>query len=208
MSGYLPNRTAHCHQPTSSICATSTQNRTNIPNVRVSHHISIRLSCQVSASRLQLWSHVVDGSVRRKLPRIAASVNSAAPGSSTRTCGENQTFSFPLARARTSVSTSAKKQSFVEIERFLARPHMCHQTILTVLLSNHLLFAPVKNGDDELSISRVVNGMWQTSGSSWGRIDGPAAVEAMMQHADAGLTTFDMADICQYNHTCNHDNDW
>ena len=70
----------------------------------------------------------------------------------------------------------------------------------------------MKQGDDELSISRVVNGMWQTSGSSWGRIDGPAAVEAMMQHADAGLTTFDMADICQYtpdsDHTCNDANDW
>lgn len=35
--------------------------------------------------------------------------------------------------------------------------------------------------------------MWQTSGG-WGRIDRDAAVEAMLRYADAGLTTFDMAD--------------
>lgn len=35
--------------------------------------------------------------------------------------------------------------------------------------------------------------MWQTSGG-WGRIDRDAAVDAMLAHADAGLSTFDMAD--------------
>ncbi|MBA0807203.1 hypothetical protein Gohar_023023, partial [Gossypium harknessii] len=36
--------------------------------------------------------------------------------------------------------------------------------------------------------------MWQTSGG-WGRIDRDNAVDAMLRYADAGLTTFDMADI-------------
>ena len=53
----------------------------------------------------------------------------------------------------------------------------------------------VKNRKDSLDICRVVNGMWQTSGG-WGRIDRDPAVDAMLKYADAGLTTFDMADIC------------
>ncbi|XP_031474188.1 flagellar radial spoke protein 5-like isoform X2 [Nymphaea colorata] len=52
----------------------------------------------------------------------------------------------------------------------------------------------VKSRDDSLVICRIVNGMWQTSGG-WGRIDRNAAVDAMLRYADAGLTTFDMADI-------------
>lgn len=55
--------------------------------------------------------------------------------------------------------------------------------------------AVVKNGKDSLDICRVVNGMWQTSGG-WGQIDRDNAVDAMLKYADAGLTTFDMADIC------------
>ncbi|KAG5577970.1 hypothetical protein H5410_058104 [Solanum commersonii] len=51
----------------------------------------------------------------------------------------------------------------------------------------------LKNGDDNLEICRVLNGMWQTSGG-WGRIDRNDAVEAMLNYADAGLSTFDMAD--------------
>ncbi|KAG9151846.1 hypothetical protein Leryth_002124 [Lithospermum erythrorhizon] len=51
----------------------------------------------------------------------------------------------------------------------------------------------LKNGKDSLEICRVINGMWQTSGG-WGRIDRNDAVEAMLKYADAGLTTFDMAD--------------
>ena len=58
----------------------------------------------------------------------------------------------------------------------------------------------VKNGKDSLDICRVVNGMWQTSGG-WGRIDRHDAVDAMLKYADAGLTTFDMADICM-QHSC------
>uniref|UniRef100_A0A7N0TLD7 NADP-dependent oxidoreductase domain-containing protein n=1 Tax=Kalanchoe fedtschenkoi TaxID=63787 RepID=A0A7N0TLD7_KALFE len=54
-------------------------------------------------------------------------------------------------------------------------------------------FATVKNGSDELEICRVLNGMWQTSGG-WGRIDRDDAVDAMLRYADAGLSTFDMAD--------------
>ncbi|CAN6438765.1 unnamed protein product [Victoria cruziana] len=53
--------------------------------------------------------------------------------------------------------------------------------------------ATVNNGDDSLVICRVLNGMWQTSGG-WGRIDRDGAVDAMLRYADAGLTTFDMAD--------------
>ncbi|KAL2490903.1 tRNAse Z4 [Abeliophyllum distichum] len=56
----------------------------------------------------------------------------------------------------------------------------------------------VKNGKDSLEICRVLNGMWQTSGG-WGRIDRDDAVEAMFKYADAGLSTFDMAD--HYHHT-------
>ncbi|XP_044482697.1 flagellar radial spoke protein 5 isoform X1 [Mangifera indica] len=51
----------------------------------------------------------------------------------------------------------------------------------------------VSNGNDSLDICRVLNGMWQTSGG-WGRIDRDDAVDAMLRYADAGLTTFDMAD--------------
>lgn len=51
----------------------------------------------------------------------------------------------------------------------------------------------LKNGNDSLDICRVLNGMWQTSGG-WGRIDRDDAVEAMLRYADAGLSTFDMAD--------------
>jgi hypothetical protein len=53
----------------------------------------------------------------------------------------------------------------------------------------------VSNRGDSLAICRVLNGMWQTSGG-WGRIDRDAAVDAMLAHADAGLSTFDMADHC------------
>lgn len=53
----------------------------------------------------------------------------------------------------------------------------------------------VSNGKDSLEICRVLNGMWQTSGG-WGRIDRDDAVQAMLDYADAGLTTFDMADHC------------
>ncbi|KAI3420530.1 Aldo_ket_red domain-containing protein [Psidium guajava] len=51
----------------------------------------------------------------------------------------------------------------------------------------------LKNGGDSLDICRVLNGMWQTSGG-WGRIDRDDAIDAMLRHADAGLSTFDMAD--------------
>ncbi|KAL1204157.1 Flagellar radial spoke protein 5 [Cardamine amara subsp. amara] len=52
----------------------------------------------------------------------------------------------------------------------------------------------LKNGNDSVEICRVINGMWQTSGG-WGKIDQNGAVDAMIRYADAGLTTFDMADI-------------
>nr|XP_043631755.1 1-deoxyxylulose-5-phosphate synthase YajO isoform X2 [Erigeron canadensis] len=52
----------------------------------------------------------------------------------------------------------------------------------------------VKNGKDSLEICRVVNGMWQTGGG-WGKIDRDNAVDAMLKYADAGFSTFDMADI-------------
>ncbi|CAH9072695.1 unnamed protein product [Cuscuta europaea] len=53
--------------------------------------------------------------------------------------------------------------------------------------------ATLKIVNDTLDICRILNGMWQTSGG-WGTIDRNDAVEAMLKHADAGLTTFDMAD--------------
>lgn len=57
-------------------------------------------------------------------------------------------------------------------------------------------WAKLKNGNDSLEICRVLNGMWQTSGG-WGKIDRNDAVEAMLRYADAGLSTFDMADHCK-----------
>ncbi|XP_067096533.1 uncharacterized protein [Osmerus mordax] len=45
-----------------------------------------------------------------------------------------------------------------------------------------------------LEICRVLNGMWQVSGAH-GPVDIPKAVQAMQAYVDAGLTTFDMADI-------------
>ncbi|KAM9855316.1 uncharacterized protein ACBR49_001554 [Aulostomus maculatus] len=45
-----------------------------------------------------------------------------------------------------------------------------------------------------LEICRVLNGMWQVSGAH-GPVDKVRAVEAMQAYVDAGLTTFDMADI-------------
>ena len=50
---------------------------------------------------------------------------------------------------------------------------------------------------DALEVCRVVNGMWQVSGASWGRAEPAAAVDAMLRYADGGLATFDMADICK-----------
>ncbi|XP_067447816.1 uncharacterized protein [Thunnus thynnus] len=45
-----------------------------------------------------------------------------------------------------------------------------------------------------LEICRVLNGMWQVSGAH-GPVDKTRAVEDMQAYVDAGLTTFDMADI-------------
>uniref|UniRef100_A0A3P9MUW8 Uncharacterized oxidoreductase At1g06690, chloroplastic-like n=1 Tax=Poecilia reticulata TaxID=8081 RepID=A0A3P9MUW8_POERE len=45
-----------------------------------------------------------------------------------------------------------------------------------------------------LEICRVLNGMWQVSGAH-GTVSKTKAVEAMQAYVDAGLTTFDMADI-------------
>lgn len=56
--------------------------------------------------------------------------------------------------------------------------------------------ALLQSGNDKLQITRVINGMWQTSGG-WGKIDRDLAVDAMIRHVDAGFTTFDMADICK-----------
>lgn len=45
----------------------------------------------------------------------------------------------------------------------------------------------------DLSICRLLNGMWQVSGAH-GRIDPPAAIAMMFQYLDAGYTTWDLAD--------------
>ena len=49
----------------------------------------------------------------------------------------------------------------------------------------------LKNG---LEIRLILNGMWQVSGAH-GHIDPKKAIRAMFDYFDAGLTTFDMADI-------------
>jgi aryl-alcohol dehydrogenase-like predicted oxidoreductase len=45
----------------------------------------------------------------------------------------------------------------------------------------------------DLSISRILNGMWQVSGAH-GRVDPARAVAAMQAYHDAGFTTWDLAD--------------
>ncbi len=47
---------------------------------------------------------------------------------------------------------------------------------------------------DDLSICRVLNGMWQVSGSH-GQIDPKKAIEEMLAYHDLGFTTWDLADI-------------
>ena len=46
---------------------------------------------------------------------------------------------------------------------------------------------------DDLTICRILNGMWQVSGTH-GRIDPAAAIGGMVEYVDAGLTTWDLAD--------------
>ncbi len=45
----------------------------------------------------------------------------------------------------------------------------------------------------DLSICRILNGMWQVSGGH-GRISPPTAIETMFKYMDAGFTTWDLAD--------------
>lgn len=53
--------------------------------------------------------------------------------------------------------------------------------------SSRLQFTP------DLNICRVLNGMWQVSGTH-GRIDRKAAIQSMFKYVDAGFTTWDLAD--------------
>ncbi len=46
---------------------------------------------------------------------------------------------------------------------------------------------------DDLSICRLLNGLWQVSGAH-GRIDPTAALASMVEYHDAGFTTWDLAD--------------
>ncbi len=46
----------------------------------------------------------------------------------------------------------------------------------------------------DLTICRIVNGMWQVAGGH-GYIDHELAIECMMKYHDAGFTTWDLADI-------------
>jgi aryl-alcohol dehydrogenase-like predicted oxidoreductase len=46
----------------------------------------------------------------------------------------------------------------------------------------------------DLTICRIVNGMWQVAGGH-GHIDQESAIGDMMKYRDAGLTTWDLADI-------------
>lgn len=53
--------------------------------------------------------------------------------------------------------------------------------------SSRLQFTP------DLSICRILNGMWQVSGAH-GRIDPKSAIQSMFKYMDAGFTTWDLAD--------------
>jgi aryl-alcohol dehydrogenase-like predicted oxidoreductase len=46
----------------------------------------------------------------------------------------------------------------------------------------------------DMNMCRTLNGMWQVSGGH-GRIDARAAIKNMFDYLDAGLTTWDLADI-------------
>ncbi len=46
---------------------------------------------------------------------------------------------------------------------------------------------------EDLNICRILNGMWQVSGTH-GRINAKAAIESMFKYFDAGYTTWDLAD--------------
>jgi aryl-alcohol dehydrogenase-like predicted oxidoreductase len=58
---------------------------------------------------------------------------------------------------------------------------------MTLPASSRFRFAP------DLTICRVLNGMWQVSGAH-GRIDPARAVDEMFAYHDAGFTTWDLAD--------------
>lgn len=47
---------------------------------------------------------------------------------------------------------------------------------------------------DDLSICRVLNGMWQVSGSH-GQINPESAILDMLEYHKTGFTTWDLADI-------------
>ena len=46
----------------------------------------------------------------------------------------------------------------------------------------------------DLSICRILNGMWQVSGGH-GQIDHDSAINQMLEYAENGFNTWDMADI-------------
>ena len=46
----------------------------------------------------------------------------------------------------------------------------------------------------DLKISRILNGMWQVSGSH-GYIDPVKAIQDMLDYHNSGFTTWDLADI-------------
>ena len=47
---------------------------------------------------------------------------------------------------------------------------------------------------DDLQICRILNGMWQVSGTH-GQIDKPMAIKSMIEYHNNGFTTWDLADI-------------
>ena len=47
---------------------------------------------------------------------------------------------------------------------------------------------------DDLQICRILNGMWQVSGTH-GQIDKPMAIKSMIDYHNNGFTTWDLADI-------------
>src|SRR2546421_12234673 len=53
--------------------------------------------------------------------------------------------------------------------------------------ASHFRFTP------DLTICRILNGMWQVSGAH-GRIDPARALDEMFAYHDAGFTTWDLAD--------------
>ncbi|RXI04769.1 hypothetical protein DVH24_039043 [Malus domestica] len=140
-------------------------------------------------------------STRRELPRPRLRANSVRCGEATQvTCEthrvtvKNENDSQDICRVLNGMWQTSDGWGRIDRDNAVeAMLRYADAGLSTFDMADHFV---VKNGKDSLHICLVVNGMWQTSGS-WDRIDRDNGVDAMLKYADAGVITFDMADICR-----------